>query len=137
MKLEDQVCSLELAKQLKELGIKQDSLFSWIVHEDEEHVELTKWARSQYGGIARKEKALFAAYTVAELGEALPEGFSSYRDAAFNEWRCESPWHGIKNMGRISKSAKTEANARAKMRIWLIENGLIEEKKAEKRGDAE
>ena len=29
MKLEDQVCSLELAKKLKELGVKQDSLFYW------------------------------------------------------------------------------------------------------------
>lgn len=29
MKLEQQVVSLELAKQLKELGVKQDSLFYW------------------------------------------------------------------------------------------------------------
>ena len=29
MKLENQVCSLELAKKLKELGVKQESLFWW------------------------------------------------------------------------------------------------------------
>ena len=29
MKLEEQVCSLELAKELKELGVKQDSMFYW------------------------------------------------------------------------------------------------------------
>jgi len=29
MKLEDQVCSLELAKRLKELGVEQESLFYW------------------------------------------------------------------------------------------------------------
>ena len=29
MKLEDQVCSLELSKRLKELGVKQDSLWYW------------------------------------------------------------------------------------------------------------
>ena len=29
MKLEDQVCSLESARRLKELGFKQDSLFYW------------------------------------------------------------------------------------------------------------
>lgn len=29
MKLESQVVSLELAKKLKELGVKQESLFQW------------------------------------------------------------------------------------------------------------
>jgi hypothetical protein len=29
MNLEQQVCSLELAKRLKELGVKQDSFFFW------------------------------------------------------------------------------------------------------------
>ena len=29
MKLEQQVCSLELAQKLKELGVKQESLFYW------------------------------------------------------------------------------------------------------------
>ena len=29
MKIESQVCSLELAKKLKELGVKQESLYYW------------------------------------------------------------------------------------------------------------
>jgi hypothetical protein len=35
MKLEDQVCSLELAKRLQELGVKRESLFYW--HEEQGH----------------------------------------------------------------------------------------------------
>lgn len=31
MKIEQQVVSLELAKQLKELGVPQDSLFYWVI----------------------------------------------------------------------------------------------------------
>ena len=30
MKLENQVVSLEIAKSLKELGVKQESLFYWV-----------------------------------------------------------------------------------------------------------
>jgi hypothetical protein len=30
MSLEDQVCSLDLATRLKELGVTQESLFEWV-----------------------------------------------------------------------------------------------------------
>lgn len=36
MNIEDQVCSLELAKKLKELGVEQDSLWYWIEVSDDE-----------------------------------------------------------------------------------------------------
>jgi len=31
MKLKDQICSLELARELKKLGVKQESLFYWVI----------------------------------------------------------------------------------------------------------
>ena len=34
MNIEEQVCSLELSKRLKELGGKQESLFYWIDPDD-------------------------------------------------------------------------------------------------------
>ena len=33
MKLENQVCSLELAKKIKQLGVKQDSLWWWMKYQ--------------------------------------------------------------------------------------------------------
>jgi len=74
MKLENQVVSLELAKKLKELGFKQESLFWWRVWNDGR-------AEADYlGGYTPKElgenkemefEGFYSAYTVAELGELI------------------------------------------------------------------
>lgn len=89
MKLEDQVCSLELAKRLKELGVKQESYFFWhysVYTEDD-----FKWKLMHHHHLDIKSKNgdsdIISAYTVAELGEILPnciivpdmEPFESYR----------------------------------------------------------
>ena len=118
--LEKQVTSLELSKRLKELGEKQDTLFSWIEYPDGTfHVELTKWAKSQYGGIGWVEKELFAAPTVAELGEMLPYDTHSYKSVRVDKWCCND------NCGMLMLR-KTEVEARGKLLIYLIENKLVE-----------
>ena len=69
MELEKQVCSLELAKRLKTLGVKQESVFYWVANAG--HSDIYKlyhrpnWKRpvSQYW----LEGAYFSAFTVAEL----------------------------------------------------------------------
>jgi hypothetical protein len=71
--LEKQVVSLELAKRLKELGVKQESLFFWMSIKDDDGKDC--WA-VKYGpletfyGIPVDEN--ISAFTVAELGEMLP-----------------------------------------------------------------
>lgn len=72
MKLESQVCSLEYAKRLKELGVKQESLFYWSFYdggfsEEEPGITLTDEANHGF------EEDLLSAFTVAELGEMLPK----------------------------------------------------------------
>ena len=61
MKLEQHVCSLDLAKRLKELGVKQESLFWW--------GEITKEVHYCKAG----KPLHISAFTVAELGEMLPK----------------------------------------------------------------
>lgn len=69
MKLEQQVVSLEQAQKLKELGVKQESLWSYCFHENPnkspvelfgETLELTNSHSTDYD-------VYFAAFTVAEL----------------------------------------------------------------------
>lgn len=76
MKLEDQVCSLELAKKLKVLGVKQDSHFVWFDMDGEMQIVETLPAmppQKQDGGF----NEWYSAFTCAELGEMLPQGITS------------------------------------------------------------
>lgn len=63
MKLENQVCSLELAKRLKELGVKQDSLWVWVDRLNNSTVCLSQQVQ--------KLIPIYSAFTVSELGGAV------------------------------------------------------------------
>jgi|SRR5882724_311018 len=149
MNLSDQVCSLELAKRLQRLGVKQESLFCWLTGVNTEECFLypnqpcfpdSNWRESNhltpsYG---------YSAFTVAELGAILPkEIYSDYKNYSY-ELNCKWELHYSDNkMWHITYIRYNdqdvmdfiiydlnEANARAKMLIYLIENGLIENKKS-------
>lgn len=129
MKLEDQVASLELSKRLKELGVRQESAFYW----RQEVVNLEpEWVlRTWHTGDEREE---ISAFTVAELGEMLPvkvveakDDIPMYKKYWENGMRdlhsvgYESPMHKI----CLQEFDRTEANARSKMLIYLIEKGIV------------
>jgi hypothetical protein len=125
MPLETQVCSRELAQRLAELGARQESVFWWV----ERKLTYTGGLASQAqlrGGIS--------AFTVAELGEMLPNEinipskngkprlynhwlrFGRYR-VSVNAFWCAYP--GGTARTNIEERANTEADARAKMLIYL------------------
>ena len=65
MTLQEQVCTLEQAKRLKELGCEQESLYAWLRFDGQWFLyENTYWYRAACDGYV-------SAYTVAELGEML------------------------------------------------------------------
>ena len=90
MKLESQVCSLELAKKLDELhkarGIEGESYFVWLEASDGARL-LKNPVLDTYKYFAR-----FPAFTTAELGEMLPShvsingNFSLTYFSAFSLW---------------------------------------------------
>ena len=147
MKLENQVTSLELSKLLQELGVKQKSLFIWALNYDNETV-LPVLYQTKYGCYAQdgsmvnlnniKVLKWYSAFTVAELGEMLPvrdylsEGIVKDKEdlaswstfKSDGKWHCHLTWRYSRDKVEAIK-ADTEADARAKMLIYLLENNLI------------
>jgi hypothetical protein len=117
MKLEQQVVSLDLAKRLKELGCKQDSYAFWNARPNDPPVVLAGYELGAFNSLnTPKRSRIASAFTVAELGELLPDGTISFYD--FGKWTCQyQPSH--------KEFADTEADARAKMLIYLLEQKLV------------
>lgn len=125
MKLEDQVCSLDLSKRLKELGVKQESLFYW-----HRSAVDNKWMVSfdllSYEGWDEEET--YSAFTVAELGEIMKDkgmGVTAH-SSLINEWWIRG---GIYDFGKhqynhIETDVKW-SDCLAKMLVYLLENKLI------------
>jgi hypothetical protein len=129
MNLEQQVVSLDLAKRLKEWGVKQESLVYWcdipIITPPQYELEIRPFP----------DKRAYSAFTVAELGEMLPptikheqrrlgltsiaysDGWEVGYQTADGKWATPGD--------DLVKFATTEADARAQMLIYLIENKLI------------
>lgn len=129
MILEQQVVSLELAKKLKELGVKQESLFYWVKEYYDPlplRVVDTKWnviwLAELVDTISYTKRENLSAFTVAELGLLLPYNTVSgrYEEFAGEEWNCENSVLNVFNI-----RADTEADARAKMLCYLLENKLL------------
>lgn len=126
MKIEDQVCSLELAKKLKELGVKQDSLLYWLAPKNPNS---KKWFLSMKGGFNEiYNHDSISAFTASELGEILPSAIKQYYWLKIINWyEFELSYIDDNNHVIAQIQDDIEVNARAKMLIYLIENGLYKQ----------
>jgi hypothetical protein len=142
MNLEQQICSLELAKRLKELGVKQDSFLYWANKDLVSSIDLdllldNNKVRSQSfinnSWPDQNILELYSAFTVAELLEILPliNGCPLQLLKGHKITDCvptyyarydQLPMHyeTIESLVDINP-----ANTLAKILIYLIENGLI------------
>jgi hypothetical protein len=129
MKLEEQIVSLELAEKLKELGVKQDSLFYWSLNEHRNvgwnvFYEFESFGPDEW--FARDLEKHISAFTVAELGLLLKDfsvSASTWRDNKSGKWDVLVD-HEIL-IGSVDLASETEADTRAKMLIYLLKNKLI------------
>ena len=151
MRIEDQVCSLELAKKLKELGVKQESAFYWVEIQIpfSDKTQFVFWRMDETKGTHPKGihvKEYLSAFTVAELGEMLPPSIEQkslqgvkyfiylemdkHPDQRPRGWRFRVRYRPTFNeqfagFHNDEYHDDTEANARAKMLVYLIEKGII------------
>lgn len=145
MKLIDQVITLSQAKRLKELGIRQDaSHAAWLRNESHGETEFWCWPVEAQGitnrGYSSPAKGClegFSAFSVAELGVMLPDKFQYGGEECFVDsvkYCKEYKWiAGIHTVWAHDKPvvakkyvpADTEAEARAAMLIYLLENKLV------------
>jgi hypothetical protein len=130
MKLENQVCGLELAQKLRELGLRQDSIFYYSHDENfriikgkirlvDEGLRLGYFPIGKFLSPSYCKQEHYSAFTVADLGEMLPRGYYSINNG-MGYWEC---WE---RTGKQKLEAQTEADARAKVLIYLLENKLVD-----------
>jgi hypothetical protein len=124
MKLEDQVVSLEYAKRLKELGVKQEGLFHWV--ENFRGIELCGEGNLniEWSIHPSSNRGNWSAFTVAELGEMLPLYIVSRR--LYDNWEFtvtldKDPY----TIEYETYDELSQVNAYAALLIYLLENKLI------------
>ena len=130
------VSNLELSKKMKKLGFEQNGSFIW----DESYNP--PWLRYFPNGKGYREEECVSAFTVAELGEMLPSNIkvraiangehggiyylytNKLTDYADNNFSC---FYAMNNgqTKLLIENSNTEADARAKMLIYLMENELL------------
>ena len=127
MKIEEQVVNRELAKKLKKAGYKQSESFWWWY----QWKENDEWKLGNddmgYGG--KQVWDYISAPTVAELGGKLPIQLDKNKFENLEIHHTEFEWIvAYRIPGKtwsISKYAPTEADARAKMWLYLKEKRLL------------
>lgn len=124
MELEDIVTSLELSQELAELGAEQNSLFYWIKGPDLKSPWLIK-----INDIVSINDGI-SAFTASELFELLPAILSLENGTYFlkQDFYIDGTvniYYSVGSYAPIDFTDKKEADARAKMLIYLIENELM------------
>jgi len=135
MELEKQVVSLELAKRLKELGVKQDGYWTWLLQKKAFTVDVWTEPELVHLKTGWGDAQLFSAFTVAELSGILPWLITrdnerwylmiekDQNDDGSDCWRAF--YETLNDGRRCCKSDGTLADSLASLVVHLLENKLI------------
>lgn len=132
-------CTLEQSKRLRELGVDAPSMFYWrLINEPIGYKDNHEYWELCYDRPLKCIKESCPAYSVGELGDMIPDTYVSYdsdwqyrpykqdyHHTQQKEWKFDNPFTEYNKDTKVLGGAKTEAQARAAMLIWLIENNHI------------
>jgi len=124
-----QVCSPAVAQQLKERAVPQDSLWYWVASRRGQYPLLC--TAEEVAAMPLFHRVAVSAFTVGELGECLPSSIEQSDEVRC--LRCEKSSRGFtvayvlprgEKQSQIERKASSEAEARAQMLLYLINNKL-------------
>jgi hypothetical protein len=115
MTLQDQVCSLELAKKLKELGVEHKTLF--YIDEQDSEITFGNFVTPTFTG-----HTYISAFTVAELFDLLPKEYS-LRNGVHGFTLSHTTGMFRRIPGKTA--GNSAADCCAKMLVYLLENNII------------
>ena len=107
MKLEDYIPSVETCRKLREAGLAQESIYTWVM---EQHTQDPKWVLSSD---PPQGEFQYSAYSVGELGTLL------------SEIPMRLYPHQLSLMSAMGSMAMSEAEFRSKMLLFFIDNGMM------------
>ena len=107
MKIERYVPSVETCRKLRDVGLVQESIYTWVL---EQHTENPNWVIS---GEQPQGEYQYSAYSVGELGTML------------SEIPMRLYPHQLSLMSAMGSMAMSEAEFRAKILLFFIENELM------------
>lgn len=126
--LKDQVVSLQDAKKFKKLGVPQESCFYHREYIDSEGGVAKGLVTHSRAFIHLDEKGdqYYSAFTVAELGEMIPDQIivAPGRVVSFRMGKRQDHFRAF--MGKLYQpTGRKEVDVRAKLLIYLIENNYV------------
>ena len=107
MKLEDYIPSVETCRKLREAGLAQESIYTWVL---EQHTQDPQWVLSSE---PPQNEYQYSAFSVGELGTLL------------SEIPMRLYPHQLSLMSAMGSMAMSEAEFRSKMLLFFIENGMM------------
>ena len=138
MELTKQVPQKDLCKRMLELGWDKETNISWYKYLFVPPNEMNKpfllensyWDSEDSWGMKSRLSKLYPAPTVAELGEVMPckvkiSGMDMYLETVKHEDYFECYYKFLNVACSVFFQEATEADARAKMWIYLKENKLL------------